>query len=132
MLLTELLADARIIHHQIMTDTVVLQVETGEVLNNLGVKTRVWETIYTGKGLIQYANRQPVETSSATVPVKISTHVGKLPANIQLDAGKNYRLEVIESLDVNNLGMFTVTGVDSNGLATATMVQLARIATVHV
>lgn len=111
-----LLEQARAIHREILIETVRIERVTGHTIGALKTRTPIWSTVYEDAGLVQKLAVQSVKTDSAGKPLLISTHVLKVP--LEVDVLEGDRVTVIESPDPRNLRTFLVAEVDTQGLAT--------------
>ena len=117
--LTAAIEQARQLQRAIMTDTVVLEVEDGWTVDDLGTRTTAWRAIYGGPGLVQAQRHTPRETDSAGIPVTVQSYVAKLPHTVTLPPKASARIRVTASLDAANVGTYTVLADETQGWATA-------------
>ncbi len=125
--LTAAIEQARDLQASIMTDVVVLEVEDGWTVDDLGTRTTQWAPIYSGPGLVQSLQNQPREVDSAGVPIVAQTYAAKLPHTVTLQEGKRARIRVTASLDAANLGTYTVLAEETQGWATARRLICERV-----
>lgn len=109
-----------------MLDTVAVDVQTGETLDEYGTAHPVWSRLYEGKGLVQA--RQVASTAADSVgrPVIVTAYTARLPLSVIIPEHRAARLTVTASRDPALLGVYTVAGVEAQGLATARRVMLER------
>ena len=128
--LTAAIDQARDLQASIMTDVVVLEVEDGWTVDDLGTRTDVWTTIYGGTtglpGLVQTLQNQPREVDSAGVPVTVETYACKLPYAVTLPQGKRAQVRVLASHDPANVGTYTVLADPTQGWVTCRRLICAR------
>ena len=124
--LTAAIDQARDLQASIMTDVVVLEVEDGWTVDDLGTRTTKWAPIYGGPGLVQTLQNQPREVDSAGVPVTVETYACKLPYAVTLPQGKRAQVRVLASHDPANVGTYTVLADPTQGWATCRRLICAR------
>ena len=124
--LTAAIEQARDLQASIMTDVVVLEVEDGWTVDDLGTRTDAWTTIYGGPGLVQAQQHTPRETDSAGIPVTVQSYVAKLPHTVTLPDRTEARIRVTASLDPANIGTYTVLADPTQGWATCRRLVCAR------
>lgn len=128
--LAAVIEQARDLQESIMTDVVVLEVEDGWEVDDLGTRIDVWTTIYGGTtglpGLVQALQNQPREVDSAGVPITVQSYVAKLPYTVTLLQGKRARVRVLASHDPANVGTYTVLADPTQGWATCRRLICAR------
>ena len=124
--LTAAVEQARDLQASIMTEVVVVEVEDGWEVDDLGTRTTAWRAIYGGPGLVQAQQHTPRETDSAGIPVTVQSYVAKLPHTVTLPQGKRARVRVLASHDPANVGTYTVLADPTQGWATCRRLICAR------
>lgn len=131
--LTQAVQRGRELAAMIMTDTVIIEQQTGDIVDQLGNKTPEWTPVYGGAdgapGLVQARETVPSLGDSTGQAVTVTDYIGKIPASVQLVPRTKYRVRVIASLDPGNIGTYTgglAETAESNGLAVCRRMHLTK------
>lgn len=86
----------------ILTDTLTILRDGATTVDGLGTETVAETVAWTGPGLVQVENRQPVTVDSAGRTVDASSYVAKLPIDVTVYPGDRVRVD--DSLDPQHVG----------------------------
>ena len=117
MITSEALAFMRAVQEMIMTSTLVITeyAEGWEVVDGKDVPRR-GPVAYQGKGRLQRSTMGHNATTAGGVPISVSSYVGTVPWNIDLQPGMV--VQVTASDDPHVVGLwFRIAGVEFNALA---------------
>lgn len=121
-----LLAQARALHTQTLTDTITVERPGPVTVGDLGDEHQEWDTVAAAIPALlqQQSTLQARDTASADEPIRVVDHI--LKTSLDADIREGDRVTVTSSLDPRNTGTWYVGDVERQGWAITRRVHVTR------